>query len=304
MIMKNMLIAGANGFLARNISAYFSECGWTVSGLARHKEGLHSSCQFIPWDGVSIGDWVSVIEECDVLINMVGRSINCRHNKENKRQILNSRIQSTKLLADAVAKSVNPPSLWINGSATGIYKNSYTMPYNESGEQGDGFIADVVKQWEAAFFQADIPESVRRVALRTSVVLADTEGNPYRYLYTLARFGLGGKVGNGKQMVSWVHLDDVARVVEHIINHHDLDGPINMATSDALSNAEMMRRFRKHLGMPIGLPAPALAVRLGTFILGTAPELVLDSCWAAPEKLLASGFVFKKPTLELDKWNE
>ncbi len=302
MIMKNLLIAGANGFLAKHISGYFSACGWNVTGLARREGGLHGECRFVSWDGVSLGEWVSAVDECDVLINMVGRSINCRHNQENKRQILESRVQSTELLGRAIAQSENPPSLWINGSATGIYQNCDHTAHGESGEHGDGFIADVVKKWEGVFFQAEIPSCVRRVALRTSVVLADEPGNPYRYLRTLARLGLGGKVGSGRQMVSWVHIDDVPRVVEHIIDQKDLTGAINMATPDALSNAEMMKRFRKLVGMPIGLPAPAFAVRAGTFLLGTAPELVLNSCWAVPDKLLEDGFVFKYPEMTPWEW--
>ena len=300
--MKNLLIAGANGFLARHLSDYFSERGWNVSGLARRKEGLHSSCKFVPWDGVSLGDWVTALDECDVLINMVGRSINCRHNEENKKQILDSRVQSTEVLGRAIAESENPPSLWINSSGAGIYEESLSTPHNESGAYGDDFIAEVAKQWEATLFTAEIPPSVRRVALRTAMVVADEKGNPYRVLSTLARFGLGGKVGSGKQMVSWVHIDDVPRVIEHIINHEDLTGPVNMAAPEAVSNAEMMKRFRKSVGVSIGLPAPEFAVKLGTFLIDAAPDLILGSCSAAPEKLLDSGFTFQFSNMLPSEW--
>ncbi|BDS08964.1 NAD-dependent epimerase [Oceaniferula spumae] len=300
--MNNMLIAGANGFLARHLSGYFAEKGWNVVGLARHDDGLHSQCRYVHWDGKSLGDWATELDQCDVLINMVGRSINCRHTEENKKQILNSRVDSTKVLGEAVGACETPPKLWINGSAAGIYEDTYETAHNESGEHGDGFIADVVKAWEDEFFSAKIPASVRRVALRTTMVLADAPGNPYRYLHTLAKFGLGGKVGNGKQMVSWVHIDDVPRVVEFVIDHDALSGPVNMAAPDAVSNAEMMRRFRKEAGVPFGLPAPAWAARIGAYVIGTAPELILSSNWVVPEKLLANGFDFSKPEMEPWAW--
>ena len=295
--MKKLLIAGANGFLASHLCGYFAERGWNVAGLARRNDGLHRQCRYVHWDGQSLDDWVSELDQSDVLINMVGRSINCRHTEENKRQILTSRVDSTSVLGEAMAKCGNPPQLWINGSAAGIYKEAYDAPHSESGEHGEGFIADVVKTWEDTFFSANIPTSVRRVALRTTMVLADVPGNPYRYLHTLAKFGLGGKVGSGKQMVSWVHIDDVPRVVEFIIENREISGPVNMAAPDAVSNAEMMKRFRKHAGIPIGLPAPEFAVKIGANLIGTAPELILESCWVKPEKLLGNGFEFKQPKM-------
>ncbi|MBK1830471.1 TIGR01777 family oxidoreductase [Verrucomicrobiaceae bacterium R5-34] len=300
--MKKLLVAGANGFLAKQISGYFAQLGWSVSGLARREGGLHPECRYVHWDGNSLGDWTSSIDDCDVLINMVGRSINCRHTEENKQQILQSRLQSTAVLGRAVAQSETPPSLWINGSAAGIYQESYDQAMDESGAEGEGFIADVVKQWEAEFFKAEIASSVRRVALRTTMVLADTPDNPYRYLQTLAKTGLGGKVGSGRQMVSWVHIDDVPRVVQHIIDHEDLTGPVNMAAPEAVTNAEMMRRFRQQTGMPIGLPAPAFAVKIGASVIGTAPELILQSSWVEPGKLLGSGFTFTQPKMALGDW--
>ena len=145
--MKKMLIAGANGFLARNITGYFTELGWKVSGLARREDGLHSASNFIHWDGMSLGDWTAAVDDCDVLINMVGHSVNCRHDEENKQQILQSRLQSTEVLGRAIAACGNPPELWINGSGVSIYEQSFTKPHGETGEQGEGFLADVTRKW-------------------------------------------------------------------------------------------------------------------------------------------------------------
>jgi len=300
--MKKLVIAGANGFISRHLTRYFSNRDWHVYGLARRAEGLDSQCHYVEWDGKKLGDWMRVIDGCDVLINMAGRSINCRHNDENKRQILESRVDSTRVLGEAVAQCKNPPSLWVNASAAGIYQQSYTETYGESGEYGSDFMADVVKTWEKTFFTVSIPTSVRRVALRTTMVVSNEPGNAYRYLNTLAKFGLGGKAGNGKQIVSWIHIEDVSPAIEYIMNHEDLTGPVNMTAPEVVSNTEMMSRFRKSVGALIGLPAPAWGVRIGAYLIGTAPELVLNSYYVIPNKLLERGFVFKYAEMRPEEW--
>lgn len=300
--MKKILIAGANGFIARHLAGHFAGLGWDVAGLARRQEGLHGQCRHVAWDGRSPGGWLGEIDRCDVLINLAGRPVNCRHNTDNKRRILESRVDSTRLLGEAVAGSGNPPALWINGSAAGIYRETSARPNNEDGRHGEGFLADVVKAWEGAFFSAKIPEGVRRVALRTTMVLADEPGNPFRILSLLAKLGLGGSAGSGRQMVSWIHIDDVVRAVEFIIGEGGISGPVNLAAPDAVTNAGMMRRFRKRAGVPFGIPAPAAGVRLGAFVMGTAPRLILASSWVAPEKLLEHGFKFAKPEMSLREW--
>lgn len=300
--MNKMLIAGANGFIARHLTDHFSKLGWEVAGLARRRDGLHENCRYIEWDGKNLGEWSAEVDNCDVLVNMVGRSINCRHNEENKKQILNSRVDSTKLLGQALAQSENPPQAWINGSASGIYQETFDQAHGEDGQHGEGFIADVVKAWEDTFFSAEIPKSVRRVALRTTMVIADEPGNPFRILRTLAKFGLGGKAGSGKQMVSWIHIEDLCRAVQLIIDQQQIEGSVNLAAPDAVNNAEMMRRFRKSVGMPIGIPAPAFGVRIGAYFMGTAPELILDSCWVEPKLLVEHGFVFNHAEMKPKEW--
>ncbi len=300
--MNKMLIAGANGFIARHLTEFFTKQGWEVAGLARRRNGLHEKCRYVQWDGMEIDDWVTEIDQCDVLVNMAGRSINCRHTEENKRQILSSRVDSTALLGQAIGQSENPPPLWINGSASGIYQKTNDVAHGEDGPHGEGFIADVVKAWEERFFSAEIDSSVRRVALRTTMVIADEPGNPFRILRKLAKFGLGGKAGSGKQMVSWIHIEDLCRAVQFIIDHQQIEGPVNLAAPDAITNAEMMSRFRKSVGMPVGIPAPALGVHLGAFLMGTAPELILDSYWVEPKRLLEHGFEFCHLKMKPSVW--
>lgn len=300
--MKKLLIAGANGFLARYLTRYFADQGWEVAGLARHKEGLDSRCRYVEWDGKSLGAWTSELDGCGVLINMTGRSVNCRYNAENKKQIIDSRVDSTTVLGQAVADCENPPELWMNASTATIYRHSEERPNSEGGEIGEGFSVEVAKAWEEAFFSANVPGKVRKVALRTSMVLADEPGTVYRYLYNLAKFGLGGKIGDGKQMVSWIHIDDVCRSIDWLIEHDEISGPINMTAPDPISNAEVMRRFRKHAGMPIGLPATKWMAEIGAFFLRTETELILKSRWVVPTRLLENGFVFSKPEMTPSEW--
>lgn len=300
--MKKLLLAGANGFLARYLTRYFADHGWVVVGLARHSNGMDPQCRYVHWDGKWLGDWLSEVDGCDVLINLTGRTVNCRYNVENKRQIIDSRVDSTRVLGKAINACAHPPSLWLNASTATIYRDSLDRAQDETGEAGEGFSVEVAKAWEDAFFSAVVPETVRKVALRTSMVLADEPGTVYRYLYNLAKYGLGGKIGDGKQMVSWIHIDDVCRITDWLIAHEHIEGAINMTAPEPLSNAEVMRRFRKFVGMPIGLPATRWMAEIGAFFLRTETELILKSRWVVPTRLLENGYVFKYPELALETW--
>lgn len=300
--MKKIIIAGANGFLARYLTRYFAELGWEVIGLARRRDGMGPQCRYVHWDGENLSEWAKEIDGSDVLINLAGKSVNCRYNEENKALILSSRVNSTRVLGEAIAACDNPPELWLNASTATIYRHAETSPQSEQGEIGEGFSVEVAKQWEEAFFGANVPGKVRKVALRISLVLADEPGTVFRYLYNLAKFGLGGKVGSGKQMVSWIHIDDMCRAVDWLIEHDEISGPINLASPEPLTNAEVMRRFRKYAKMPIGLPATKWMAEIGAFVLRTETELILKSRWVLPTKLLENGYVFKYPEMNLEEW--
>lgn len=300
--MKKLIIAGANGFLAGYLTRYFTDKGWSVAGLARHEQGLEKQCRYVNWNGKTLGDWVTELDGCDVLINMTGRSINCRHTDENKRQILDSRVDTTRVLGQAVAACENPPELWLNASGASIYETRTDRPNTEGDSSGEGFAAEVAKVWEEEFFGAKVPGKVRKIALRTTMVLANEAGTVFDYLQKLAKFGLGGKVATGKQMVSWIHIDDYCRAVDFLIDSDQVSGPVNMSAPDPVTNAEMMRRFRKLAGMPLGMPAAAWMARIGAYVLGTAPELILDSMWVVPTRLLENGFVFNHPEMKPEAW--
>ncbi|MGB1259409.1 MAG: TIGR01777 family oxidoreductase [Akkermansiaceae bacterium] len=301
----NIIIAGANGFIARYLTRYFSQQGHTVKGLARHKTGMAEECKFVLWDGETLGDWAKEIDGADVVINLTGRTVNCRYNEENKRQIIDSRVHSTRVIGEAIAACQKPPEVWMNASTATIYRSAQDKPQGDhTGEIGSGFSVDVATAWEDAFFSANVPGQVRKLALRTSMVMEDEPGTVYRYLRNLAKFGLGGKIGTGKQMVSWIHMTDVCRAIDWLIEHDEISGPINITAPDPVSNAELMRRFRKFVSMPFGLPATKWMAEIGAFFLRTETELILKSRWVVPTRLLEHGFVFQYPELDLDKFQE
>ena len=300
--MKKLIIAGANGFLGRHLTRCFYSSGWDVVGLARRQQGLDSNCRHVLWDGKTMGDWVSELNGATALVNLAGRSINCRHNKKNKQQIIDSRVDSTTVLGQAIARTSHPPEVWLNASTASVYADAEKSPQGEGIKLGEGFFVDVAKAWEGALMNAQVPGSVRRIALRTSLVMANEEGTVYDYLLKLSKLFLGGAVGGGKQMVSWVHVEDYCRAVEWLVDRDDIRGVINVTAPDPLTNAEMMKRFQKLAKRPFGLPATAWMARIGALVLGTEPDLILKGNWVVPRRLLQNGFVFKHPEMLPADW--
>ena len=300
--MKKLIIAGANGFIGRHLTRHFCSEGWEVVGLARRKKGLDPNCRHVLWDGKSIGDWASELNGATAVVNLAGRSINCRHNKKNKQEIIDSRVQSTTILGEAIAACSHPPGVWLNASTASIYADAENKPQGEGMKMGEGFFVDVAKAWEGAIMTARVSEGVRRVALRTSLVMAKERGTVFDYLLKLSKLFLGGPVAGGKQMVSWVHVEDYCRAVEWLIEHPEIRGVINVTAPDPLTNADMMRRFRKLAKRPFGLPAAVWMAEVGAIILSTEPELIVKSNWVLPRRLQQNGFVFRYPEMDLSKW--
>ncbi len=278
----NILIAGGTGFIGTYLKKRFEEKGENVKLVSR--TGIDVS-----WVHQSL---VDALEHTDVVINLAGKTINCRHTFENKEMILKSRTKATNLLGNAIAACKNPPLLWVNASASAIYKSDEIAPATEN-SQGlvDDFLADVVRSWEYAFFCFNLP-STRQIALRTSVVLGRNKG-AFPSLLRLTRLGLGGKVGNGKQFFSWIHIEDYFRIVEFLIQNVSVNGIVNCTSPSPLSNAELMQRMRNKAKVPFGLPAPEFAVRIGAFFIGTESSLLLNSTNIYPELLLNAGFSFE-----------
>lgn len=281
-----IVIAGGSGFIGTYLSSKFVSFNHEVLVITRQKPGM--------W---SLLNLIKVLENANVLINLTGRSINCVHNSKNKVAILKSRVETTRLLTQAVQACEFPPKLWINASAVGIYEQSDHKSSTEIlNTYGDHFLAHVVRSWEHEFFSPALV-ATRRVALRTSVVLGKHSG-AFPTLRRLARVGLGGKVGSGNQMFSWIHIEDYYRVVEYVIAHTELVGAINCTSPQPLSNAALMKSIRKAVSMPLGLPAPKFAVAIGAKLIGTDPDLILSSSNVYPELLLDSGFKFTFDTID------
>jgi len=300
---RRIILAGGSGFLGQRLASYLQPRGWEPVVLTRTPSPA-ATFKEIEWNARTIGDWAKSLEGADAVINLVGRSVNCRYNAENRRAIMDSRVESTRVIGEAIARCTNPPRVWLNSSTATIYKHTFGPPHDESShdfataaQAKDEFSVEVARAWEKAFDESPAPRT-RKVALRTTIVFGTVEGGVFRILRRLARFGLGGKMGSGKQFVSWIHDEDFCRAVEWILEHYELAGPVNMAAPHPLTNAEMMAAFRRVCGIPLGLPAAEWMLEVGAFFLRTETELLLKSRRVVPGKLLASGFEFRFPKME------
>lgn len=286
MSMK-IVIAGGTGFIGTYLKKRFEAQGDLVLVVSRQP-------QHVSWN---LNELIGVLENSDVLINLSGRNINCRYTEKNKQQILDSRLNTTKYLQEVVDKCKNPPHIWVNASASAIYA-SCDNPATEFSENfANDFLGQVVKRWENLFFTVEMTRT-RRIALRTAVVLG-RDGGALTPLFTLARAGLGGKAGSGKQMFSWIHIEDYFRVIQYCIENEQLHGVVNCTSPEPVTNKEFMKSLRNTTGIPFGLAAPAFLVRLGARFIGTEPDLILNSSNFVPEVLLKSGFEFKYPRIDM-----
>ncbi|MBP2616730.1 TIGR01777 family oxidoreductase [Chryseobacterium jejuense] len=288
-----IIIAAGTGFLGQNLEKYFTEKGDQVYILTRKPQRKNE----IYWDAKTIGEWKKVLEQSDVLINLTGKSVDCRYNEKNKAEIYGSRMNSTKILQEAVNTCSIPPKIWLNASSATIYVHSEKhLNTEENGVIGDDFSMNICKSWEAEFFKIH-NEGIRKVALRTSIVIGNN-GGAFPKLKMITKLGLGGKQGRGSQMVSWIHIDDFCNAVDWIIQNKSMEGVINITAPVPLSNEGMMKKLRKQLKAPFGLDAPVWQLEIASIFLDTETELLLKSRNVYPEKLMKSGFHFSYPTFD------
>ena len=293
-----IVVAGGSGFLGQVLRRHFEASGSTVVALSRTPDRDSGPGTAVAWDGRTLGPWAAHVSGADVLINLCGKSVDCRYTPANRQAIYDSRLCSTRLLGEAVAASAAPPRLWINASSGTIYRHAEDRDMDEmTGELGEGFSVDVCREWERTFFDAPITECVRRVALRIAIVLG-RGGGAFTPLCILTRLGLGGRQDNGRQYISWLHEEDFARIVEHVIAHESLTGAVNVAAPAPVTNAAFMAALRGACGMPVGIPTPAWLLEIGAAIIRTETELILKSRRVAPQRLLDSGYTFRFPELE------
>lgn len=292
------MVVGANGFLGRYLCRHLARCGREVVAVARRREGWSGDGMFLPWDGSEAGAWALAMEGADAVVNLAGRSVNCRYHARNRREILESRVATTAAVGRAVAACRVPPRVWLNASTATIYRHAEDRAMDEwGGEQGDGFSVAVARAWEDAFFGARVPGRTRKVALRTGMVLANEPGTVFDRLAQLGSVGLGGAMAGGRQRVSWIHMADFLATLDWLLERRDLDGAVNVTAPGVVTNGEAMAVFRGLGGLPFGLPATRWMLELGAWCLGTEAELVLKSRWVAPRKLLDSGYRFRWPEL-------
>ncbi len=284
---KKIVLAGGTGFIGTYLKTQFQALGYEVLIISRGEKS-------IKWnDAAGI---VAAIENSAMLINLAGKSVDCRYNERNKAAIFSSRTQTTKALGEAILKCRNPPELWMNSSTATIYRHAEDRPMTEStGEIGTGFSVDVATAWEKAFFSFSLPET-RQVALRMAIVLGKN-GGVMKPFVNLVRFGLGGKQGSGNQMFSWIHLEDVFRIILFLQAHQELEGAFNCSAPEPVTNTVLMQTLRQQMGARMGLPSPAWLLKIGAALINTETELILKSRWVVPERLLQAGFTFKYPTL-------
>jgi len=301
--MKNrkIVIAGGTGFIGREIARYFGPYNEIViltrqdknsNNNAFDKQSLDAlpNTTLVYWNAKDTGNWCTAIDGVDVLINLAGKSVNCRYNRQNKKAIFDSRTQSTEALGEAVRKATRPPKLWINAASATIYRHATDRPQDEyTGEYHHDFSVQVCQKWEKTFFDQRTPFT-RKVALRIAITLA-AGGVMVPYL-NLCKFGLGGKQGNGQQMFSWIHITDLCRIIDFMWTHTELEGVFNASAPNPVTNEVFMRSLRTATGHHIGLPAHTWMLKMGAAILGTETELLLKSRWVLPTKLQEAGFAF------------
>lgn len=312
---QTAVIAGGSGFVGGALIRALHADGWAVRQIGRSGPDAR-------WDDPE--SLARTMDGADLLINLAGKSVNCRYTEANRDEVYRSRIDTTRALREAVIAAASPPSLWLNASTATIYRYALDRPQTESsGELGSGFSVDVARNWEAEFFADDLP-ATRRVALRMAIVLGDGPANDL--LFRLARLGLGGPqidgwwfphrryrgIGphpsgdgrapwhrsHGRQRFSWIHIDDVVGSVWFIRDHPELDGVVNLAAPHPSDNRGLMAALRRTVGMPVGLPAWRFMLEPAMWALRTEPELLVKSRWVIPETLTRAGYRFVQPDLE------
>lgn len=302
---QKIVIAGGTGFIGRTMAAYFGREAEVVllSRQQNEKNNAYTAsdpsapnARVVHWDGRSRGEWWSEIDGADLVINLAGKSVNCRYTEKNKQQIFDSRVFATKAIGDAVRATARPPALWLNAASATTYRHALDRPQDEyTGEMHNDFSVQVCKLWEKTFFEQQTP-STRKVVMRMAIALGHG-GVMVPYLH-LVRWGLGGRQGSGQQMYSWIHIEDVCRFVEWIGERKDLEGVFNLSAPNPVTNAAFMKAVRQAAGVRFGLPAPAWMLRIGAAIIGTETELLLKSRWVVPTRLLKEGFRFKYERVE------
>lgn len=299
-----IVIPGGSGQVGQLLTRAFQNDGHEVVILSRRIES-NAAGRTVVWDGRTQGEWTRELEAADAVINLAGKSVNCRYTAANRREITQSRVDSTNAIGQAIAGARRPPRLWLQAATATIYAHRYDAAHDEifgvlGGNEEDvpetwRFSIEVAKAWEGAFNQAPPLPSTRKILMRSALILSPNPGGIFDVLLGLVRCGLGGRVGDGRQYVSWIHGVDFIRAIYWLIAHMNLEGAINLASPNPLPNAQFMRLLREAWGTRVGLPASKWMLEIATFFMRTETELVLKSRRVIPGRLLHDGFKFEFP---------
>jgi uncharacterized protein (TIGR01777 family) len=297
-----IVIPGGTGQVGSLLARAFHRDGHDVAVLSRAPRSR--PWREVAWDGATLAGWASEIDGCDVVINLAGRSVNCRYSATNRREMLESRVLSTRAIGEAIAQAHRPPRVWLQASTATIYAHRYDAPNDEvTGVVGGNeqsvpsswrFSIEVARAWERALDEAATPLT-RKVALRSSMIMSPDRGGIFDTLLGLVRRGLGGVAGDGRQFISWIHHVDFVRGVRWLIDHDELDGAVNVCAPNPLPNRDFMRLLREAARVPVGLPANRMMLEIGALFMRTETELILKSRRVVPTRLLESGFAFTFP---------
>ncbi|MGI8544507.1 MAG: TIGR01777 family oxidoreductase [Aridibacter sp.] len=301
-----IIIPGGSGQVGTILARAFEKGDHEVVILSRSANG--SEFMTVQWDAKNLGDWANEFENADVVINLAGRIVNCRYNAENRRQIMDSRVDSTRIVGEAIMQSKNPPKVWLQASTATIYAHRYDAPNDEitgiiGGEKEEkapdtwNFSIDVAKTWERTANEFDLPNT-RLVLMRSAMTMSPDSNGIFDVMLGLVRKGLGGTAGDGRQYISWIHDQDFINAVYFLINNENLEGAVNISSPNPLPNKEFMKIFREAWGTKIGLPATKLMLKIGAILMRTETELILKSRRVVPTRLLESGFKFEFPSWE------
>jgi uncharacterized protein (TIGR01777 family) len=298
-----IVIPGGSGQVGTLLIRPFVADGHQVVVLSRNPG--KAPWPVVRWDAETVSDWAAEVDGADVVINLAGRSVNCRYHADNRRLIKESRVNSTSAVGQAIAEAVRPPRVWLQASTATIYAHRYDAANDEAtgilgGSEKDApdtwrFSIDVARSWEQAVNEAIVPKT-RKVLLRSAMIMGPDRGGVFDVLLRLVRCGLGGASGDGRQFVSWIHDRDFIRAVYWLIEHSELDGPINLASPNPVPNAVFMRDLSAAWGIGFGLPTRQWMLEIGAFLLRTESELIVKSRRVVPARLLQSGFAFQFPT--------
>lgn len=296
-----IVLAGGTGAIGELLAQAWHARGDEVVVVTRSPH--LAKWEMVPWDGRTVGPWASELDGADVVVNLAGRSVNCRYTAANRKAILDSRVDSTRVLGEAIARAAKPPRVWLQSSTATIYEHRYAPANDEAtGVVGAGanapdtwrFSIEVARAWEAACAGVSTPQT-RKVLLRSAMVMSPGAGGIFDTLLTLARRGLAGPAGDGKQYISWIHGADFASALDFLIARDDLDGVVNVSSPNPLPNAEFMADLRAAAGVRIGLPATAWMLEAAALVMRTETELLLKSRRVVPKRLLDAGFTFAYP---------